>query len=521
MQRPRRRDRRDRPLARDRRRPRRRRLPGPCPRRRPLVRVPARTRRPYPDRDRQPLPARRRRVWADEHAQPAAPRRRLGRRRSTRTTSSSTRPAPSTSSTRAPAPIWRCSPCAAGARPRVAAITGFDTDTTDSTGSGTDTSFSRLLAPPPAASRGCCASGRSRSARRSRRRSPSTGAPSPRVRRARPSSSRPARSTRPRSPSPGRPSAGPLTGSRSRRGSDPASARQRGGNPCSSAPLTAASSAFKRYSASASTLAKRPPGAASGPWWQRTQCSSASRRRSSSSLPAALAQDPQPDLDVAEQAALVAGARSSRRRRTRASCRCRGRSPRRSAGRSSAAGARARAPARASRPRRCARAGRRGRRGGRRACTGRGGTARAATRRRAARRAAGGSRVGDLAREVLEEAVELVEVAVGDRQERRRVGAALAGALDPLELDLRLLAEAHDAARHAHQLAALEAPAVQVGVAEQARRQRRAAVAQLEREVGRAAAREQTLLARAREDALDPLARAQRRQRAGAVGRLP
>ena len=42
--------------------------------------------------------------------------------------------------------------------------------------------------------------------------------------------------------------------------------------------------------------------------------------------------------------------------------------------------------------------------------------------------------VVDLAREVLEEAVELLDVAVGDRQERGRVGRLRA--LDRLHLDL-------------------------------------------------------------------------------------
>src|SRR3954451_16603620 len=52
-------------------------------------------------------------------------------------------------------------------------------------------------------------------------------------------------------------------------------------SPCSSAPLTAASSAFRRYSASASGEPKRPPGAAVAPWWVSTQWASASRRGSS------------------------------------------------------------------------------------------------------------------------------------------------------------------------------------------------------------------------------------------------
>ena len=89
--------------------------------------------------------------------------------------------------------------------------------------------------------------------------------------------------------------------------------------------------------------------------------------------------------------------------------------------------------------------------------------------------------VVDLPRKVLEEAVELVEVAVGDGQEALEL--ALLGAdhaLDRLELELELLAEAHGAPAHRHEVAALEAGAEQVSAAEHARRQRAAAVAQLE-----------------------------------------
>ena len=120
------------------------------------------------------------------------------------------------------------------------------------------------------------------------------------------------------------------------------------------------------------------------------------------------------------------------------------------------------------------------------------------------------ARVGgvvDLAREVLEEAVELVDVAVGDRQELRRVGGL--GALDLLDVDLQLVAEALHAPAHAHELAAVEAPGEDVGVLERATGQRAAAVAQLEREVRRAGAREQAVLARARVDAGDLVARPQ------------
>ena len=113
-----------------------------------------------------------------------------------------------------------------------------------------------------------------------------------------------------------------------------------------------------------------------------------------------------------------------------------------------------------------------------------------------------------LAHEVLEEPVELVEVAVGDRQERRGVGAL--GALDRAHVDLQLVAEALDPALHAHEVAAVEAPAEQVGVAEHARRQRARAVAQLQRQVRRARARRQAVLAGARVDAGDLVAGAQR-----------
>jgi hypothetical protein len=118
--------------------------------------------------------------------------------------------------------------------------------------------------------------------------------------------------------------------------------------------------------------------------------------------------------------------------------------------------------------------------------------------------------VVDLAREVLEEAIELVEVTVGDRQEGRGIGVVVGRARDRAQLDLQLVAEALDASRDAHEVAALEAPGEHVGVAEGARLDGAAAVAQLDREVRRARPRQQAILARAREDALDLLARAQR-----------
>ncbi|MEA2126825.1 MAG: hypothetical protein QOI80_3607 [Solirubrobacteraceae bacterium] len=76
----------------------------------------------------------------------------------------------------------------------------------------------------------------------------------------------------------------------------------------------------------------------------------------------------------------------------------------------------------------------------------------------------------DLADEVLEEPVELVEVAVGDRQERRRIG--IRGAPDLEHVQRQRVAEALDARTHAHDVAALEAPRRDVGVAEDPRRHR-------------------------------------------------
>ena len=69
--------------------------------------------------------------------------------------------------------------------------------------------------------------------------------------------------------------------------------------PCSRAPFTAASIALRRCSASASGVAGRR-----SPWWVSTQCARASRRGSSSGA-GALVEQAQPELDVAEQPALV------------------------------------------------------------------------------------------------------------------------------------------------------------------------------------------------------------------------
>jgi len=109
------------------------------------------------------------------------------------------------------------------------------------------------------------------------------------------------------------------------------------------------------------------------------------------------------------------------------------------------------------------------------------------------------ARLVNLAREVLEKAVELVEVAIGDRQEAGRVETGAGRSLDPFELDLKRIAEASDASGDRDQLAGVEAPTVEIRIAEDSRRQRPAAIAELERQIGRPAARQQSLLARAGE----------------------
>ena len=127
--------------------------------------------------------------------------------------------------------------------------------------------------------------------------------------------------------------------------------------------------------------------------------------------------------------------------------------------------------------------------------------------------------VVDLAGEVLEEAVELVEVAVGDGQERGRVGLA-AGAR--ARSRARRPAARRGSARRGRATRTRsprsKRPARHVGVAEHARRDRAGAVAQLEREVRRARARDQPVLAGAGEDAVDLVAGAQRGDRGRRVG---
>ena len=119
--------------------------------------------------------------------------------------------------------------------------------------------------------------------------------------------------------------------------------------------------------------------------------------------------------------------------------------------------------------------------------------------------------VVDLPPEVLEEAVELLDVAVGDRQELRRVRHLLRCALDRFQLDLELVAEALHATADRHEIASLELARQEIGVAERAAGDRAGAVAQLDRQVRRAVLGGQAVLASAREHPLDLTARSQLR----------
>ena len=125
--------------------------------------------------------------------------------------------------------------------------------------------------------------------------------------------------------------------------------------------------------------------------------------------------------------------------------------------------------------------------------------------------------VVDLASEMLEKAVELVEVAVGDRQEPGRIDVLRSavttiganGAGDIVDLDDRLVAEALDPPANPHEIAAVEPAGQHVRVAERSRGDRPGAIAKLEREVCGAGSGYQPILARAPEDAADLGARPQ------------
>ena len=117
----------------------------------------------------------------------------------------------------------------------------------------------------------------------------------------------------------------------------------------------------------------------------------------------------------------------------------------------------------------------------------------------------------DLAGQVLEEALQLVQRAVGGGQELHRV---VLGALERayvLELGDQLATEAlHPAARQ-HRVATLEAKADPVSLPEHPRGEGARRIAEPERQVDGAAARREALLSHHREAPLEPLAGAKLR----------
>ena len=114
--------------------------------------------------------------------------------------------------------------------------------------------------------------------------------------------------------------------------------------------------------------------------------------------------------------------------------------------------------------------------------------------------------VVDLAAQVLEEALQLLDRAIGGGKE---LGGVERPGLEPahvVELRRQLAPEALELAAGEHRVATLEAQPDPVGLAEDASGKRAGAVAQLERQVGAPVPGRQSVLAHARVAALEPLA---------------
>ena len=125
------------------------------------------------------------------------------------------------------------------------------------------------------------------------------------------------------------------------------------------------------------------------------------------------------------------------------------------------------------------------------------------------------SLVVDLAGQMLEKAVQLLDRAVGGREELGRVERVR---LDPPQrrhLGREVAAEALDLAADLDRIPALETGAEQIDVAEDAGRDRAGPVAELEAQVGRAVLRLLAILAYHREAAREGSARLQRRDPLG------
>src|SRR5215218_729482 len=108
-----------------------------------------------------------------------------------------------------------------------------------------------------------------------------------------------------------------------------------------------------------------------------------------------------------------------------------------------------------------------------------------------------------LAREVLQEALELLDRAVCSRQELGRVECPRLETLDVIEVGDHLAAEALDAAAHVHRVTSLEAKTDPVGLPKYPRRELAGAVSELEREVGAPVPGRQPVLSQAAEAAVE------------------
>ena len=109
-------------------------------------------------------------------------------------------------------------------------------------------------------------------------------------------------------------------------------------------------------------------------------------------------------------------------------------------------------------------------------------------------------RLGDLVREELEEAVELIDVATRRRNERGGVGS---GRLERADVELEPVAEALDAGEDAHRVAFAEPPVEKLDVVPDASLRPSGCVDELEREIRAPRTRPEPSLPRDREDALD------------------
>ncbi len=113
--------------------------------------------------------------------------------------------------------------------------------------------------------------------------------------------------------------------------------------------------------------------------------------------------------------------------------------------------------------------------------------------------------VVDLAAQVLEEALELLDRAIGSGQELPRVERPGLEPAHVVELGRQLAPEALELAPGVHRVAAFEAQPDPIGLPEHASRKRAGSVAELQRQVGAPVARRQSILANARVAALEPL----------------